>query len=155
GVRLHVVAPERVSDLLAAATDGEWRERSRRYPGLARAGGAVVVTARVEDYLARYREPDKADSGLGGDPDAWPVPYWYVDAAMALMALLLLVEEAGLAATIWGNFRHADRVLALADAHDEELVATLLVGRPDGHDARSASLERDVPTRADRVRRID
>lgn len=154
GVRLHVVAPERVADLLAAASDPEWRERSRRYPGLARAGAAVVVTARVEDYLARYREPDKAASGLGEEPDAWPVPYWYVDAAMALMALLLLVEEAGLAATIWGNFRHGERVLALADASDEALVATVLVGRPDGRDRRSASLERDVVPRAQRVRRV-
>jgi nitroreductase len=155
GVRLSVVAAERVGDLLAAATDGEWRERSRRYPVLARAGAAVVVTARVDDYLARYREPDKAASGLGDDPDAWPVPYWYVDAAMALMAVLLMLEEAGLAAAIWGNFRHGERVLDLVGARDEALVATVLVGRPDGRDARSASLERDVPARSARVRRVD
>ncbi|MGH9020092.1 MAG: nitroreductase family protein, partial [Acidimicrobiales bacterium] len=143
GVRMHVVVAERVDDLLRAASDEEWRATSRRYLGLARAGGAVLVTARVDDYLERYREPDKAAAGLG-DEDAWPVPYWYVDGAMALMALLLLVEEGGWSASIWGNFRHADRVLALVGAPDEVLVATVLVGRADGADRRSESLARAV-----------
>ena len=49
-----------------------------------------------QDYLARYGETDKTGSGLDR-ADGWPVPYWHTDAAMATMALLLLVEESGLA----------------------------------------------------------
>ncbi len=154
GVRMRVVGAERLGEYFDAATDAEWREHSRRFPGLARAGAAVLVSARVDDYLERYAEADKAHSGLS-DRDAWPVPYWYADAAMATMALLLLVEEARWQAAIWGNFRHSARVMAWAGAGDEELVATVLVGRGDGSDEPSTSLRRDVPPRADRVTRID
>jgi len=153
GVRLHVVDAPRLPAYFEAATDAAWRASSRRYAGLARAGAGVIVTTRVEDYLSRYAEADKVASGLS-ERDAWPVPYWFVDAAMATMALLLLVEEAGWQATIWGNFRHADRVLAFAGARDDELVATVLVGRADGSDARSTSTIRQTPARAARVRRV-
>jgi nitroreductase len=153
GVRMRVVPTERLPAYFAAATDASWRESSRRYAGLARAGAAVVVTARVEDYLERYGESDKIASGLD-ERDAWPVPYWYVDAAMATMALLLLLEEAGWQATMWGNFRHATRVLAWVDAPDEELVATVLVGRGDGADPPTSSLGRAVVPRAARVTQV-
>jgi nitroreductase len=153
GVRMHVVSAERLPEYFVNATDASWRESSRRYAGLARAGGAVVVTARVEDYLARYGEPDKAGSGLD-ERESWPVPYWYVDAAMATMALLLLLEESGWQAALWGNFRHDSRVLAWIGAPQEELVATVLVGRGDGSDQPSASRDRNVPARASRVSRV-
>jgi hypothetical protein len=153
GVRMRVVSPERLEEYFAVATDESWRSSSSRFPGLARAGGAVLVSARVEDYLTRYAEPDKAASGLA-DRDAWPVPYWYVDAAMATMALLLLIEESAWQATIWGNFRHSARVLEWAGAGDEALVATVLVGRADGADSPTTSSNRDVAPRRERVTRI-
>jgi nitroreductase len=153
GVRLHVVDVLGLPAYFEAATDPAWRATSRRYAGLARAGAGVIVTTRVEDYLSRYAETDKADSSLA-ERDAWPVPYWFVDAAMATMALLLLLEEAGWQATIWGNFRHADRVLDFAGVPDDELVATVLVGRADGTDPPSTSTSRATPTRAARVSRI-
>lgn len=154
GVRMTVIARSRVGEFLEAASDAAWREGSPRAAGWARAGALVIVSSRVGDYLARYAEPDKAASGLA-DRAAWPVPYWHGDAAMATMSLLLLVEEAGLAAGLWGAFRNAEAVRRFAGLGDEELFATVFVGRPDGHDTRSASLSRPVPHRADRVRRID
>lgn len=153
GVRMHTVPAALIGAYLGVATDPEWRDRSRRSAGLARAGGAVIVTSRPQDYLARYGEPDKASSGLDRR-DAWEVPYWHADAAMATMALLLLVEEAGLSATLWGNFRHAPAVLAWIGAPDEELFASVLIGTADGADPPSASLARPVPRRAARVRRV-
>ena len=152
GVRMYTVGREHVLDYLDVATDAAWRQSSPRYAGLSRAGAVVLVTTRPQDYLARYGEADKARSGLA-QRDAWAVPYWTTDAAMATMALLLLLEEAGLQAALWGNFRHERDVLAWAGASDEELVASVLIGRGDGQDSASASLERDVPTRAQRVRR--
>jgi nitroreductase len=153
GVRMHVVSADRIAEYFEAATDASWRESSRRFAGLSRAGGAVVVTARVDDYLNRYAEPDKEASGLD-ERDAWPVPYWYVDAAMATMALLLLLEESGWQAALWGNFRHATRVMNWIGSPDEELVATVLVGRGDGDDQPSTSVGRDVLARSARVSRV-
>jgi hypothetical protein len=85
---------------------------------------------------------------------AWPVPYWHTDAAMATMALLLLLEEAGWQATLWGTFRHGDAVLRWAGIDGEELFGTVLIGRSDGADVKSKSLDRVVLSRSERVRRL-
>lgn len=153
GVRMSTIAAPRVDEYFDVATDPSWRSRSPRAPGLRRAGAVVLVTSRPQDYLARYAEPDKTRSGLD-EKSAWPIPYWHTDAAMATMSLLLLIEEDNWHATLWGNFRHADAVLHWAGISDEELFATVLVGRSDGLDVASPSLTRAVPSRASRVRRI-
>jgi nitroreductase len=154
GVRLNIVGSEQVSAYIEVATDASWRERSRRFEGLRRAGAVVLVTTRPQDYVERYGEPDKAASGLN-EFDAWPLPYWHADAAMATMALLLLLEESNWQATLWGSFRHDQEVLAWANITDEELFASVLIGRADGNDVASRSLERTVPTRQARVRRVE
>ena len=154
GVRMTTVAHHQVEGYFAVATDAAWRETSARFAGLSRCGAVVIVTARPQDYLARYADDDKAASGLER-LDAWRVPYWLTDAAMATMALLLLLEERGLGATLWGNFRHEDEVLSWAGAAEETLFATVLVGVPDGTGHPSSSLVRDVPPRRDRVRHVD
>ena len=53
---------------------------------------------------------------------------------MATMALLLLIEESGWQAALWGNFRHGEAILRWAHIEDEDLFATVLVGRADGND---------------------
>jgi nitroreductase len=153
GVRFYTLGPSYLDTYLEIATDAEWRERSRRYEGLRRAGGLVLVTARVSEYLQRYGEVDKAESSLS-EESAWPLPYWHTDAAMATMALLLLLEEGGWQAALWGNFRHGDAVLKWLDIRDEELFATVFIGRSDGNDPPSASLARPIPSRQARVKRV-
>ncbi len=153
GVRMYTVGRARVPEYFERATDEQWRTSSRRAAGLSRAGAVVLVTSRPQDYAARYGEGDKSDPRLEST-HGWPVPYWHADAAMATMALLLLLEEAGWQATIWGNFRNDGRVLEWAKVSDEELFCSVLIGHDDGNDVASASLERDVPPRAQRVRRI-
>jgi hypothetical protein len=74
---------------------------------------------------------------------------------MATMALLLLLEESGWQAALWGNFRHEQEVLRWAGVDDEDLFATVLIGRADGHDVPSSSLARDVPSRESRVRVVE
>jgi hypothetical protein len=150
---MYSISRTLVPAFFEVATDEEWRKTSRRAPGLSRAGAVVLVTSRPGEYVRRYGEPDKAGSGLE-DTNAWSVPYWHADAAMATMALLLLLEDAGWQATIWGNFRHDQRILGWADVKDEKLFCSVLVGRGDGNDIASSSLGRNVPRRAQRVRRI-
>jgi nitroreductase len=153
GVRFHIVDASHVDDYFEVATDATWRQESRRYEGLRRAGAIVLVTARPDDYLERYGEPDKSSSGLA-DRDSWPLPYWHTDAAMATMALLLLLEESNWQAALWGNFRHDDDVRRWAKFEDEELFASVLIGRGDGNDPASSSLSRPVPSREARVKRV-
>ena len=154
GVRMHTVDRDKVSAFFEAATDEKWRASARRAPGLARAGAVVLVTSRPEEYAARYREADKAGSGLENLSE-WPVPYWHTDAAMATMALLLLLEESDWQAALWGNFRHEEAILRWAHIDDEELFATVLIGRADGNDVASSSLGREVPSRESRVRTVE
>ncbi len=153
GVRMYSVGAAHVGDYLRVATDERWRESAPRFAGLSRAGAVVLVTTRPQDYLSRYGEEDKSSSGLD-DPSAWTIPYWYSDAGMAMMALLLLLEEASLAATLWGNFRRGTNVLAWAGVEDEELVASILRAHADGSDWPSRSLAREVAPRTSRVARV-
>lgn len=155
GVSLTIVPHPSMSAFFDVATDTTWRASAPRAAGLARAGAAVLVLTQPAAYAARYREPDKDDPELG-DPAGWPIPYWHADAAMATFALLLLIEDAGWAATFWGAFRHTDAIRRWADAPaGDELFGTVLLGHADGRDRRSGSLDRPVLARADRVRRLD
>jgi nitroreductase len=134
-----------------AATDETWRTSARRAPGLMRAGAIVLVLCSPARYVARYAEDDKAQSGLGAGHDAWPVPYWFGDAGMVAMSLLLGVADAGLGAAFHGAFRNVGAIRSAFNVPDaDELFATILIGHPDGLDHRSPSLNRST-TRSDRL----
>lgn len=76
------------------------------WPDLVRAPVLVVPWTDPAAYAARYAEPDKVATGLGAGPDAWPVPYWFVDGGAAVMTLLLGAEARGLGALFFGLFDH-------------------------------------------------
>lgn len=66
--------------------------------------GPPVIILPIADkrpYLARYSEPDKSPFGLQNE-DAWPVPFWEVDASMAAMAVLFAAVDAGLGSFLFG-----------------------------------------------------
>jgi nitroreductase len=129
-----------------ATTDRAWREASPRWEGLHRAPVILLAYSSAELYVERYAEPDKAVSGLGTGIDAWPVPYWTGDAAFGVMTVLLAVVDAGLGACVMGNFRGEEALgSSLAIPQGWRLFSAVLVGRPDGADHRSASLDRAVP----------
>ena len=81
------------------------------WPGLLMAPILVVVLTNPERYVERYAEPDKAHTGLGDSADAWPVPYWWVDAGMAIHSLLLGASAEGLGSCFLGAFEHEEAVL--------------------------------------------
>ena len=69
---------------------------------------APVIALPLADpraYVERYSEADKKATGLGAGPDAWPAPYWTVDASMSVMTMLLAAESLGLGALFFGVFR--------------------------------------------------
>jgi nitroreductase len=139
-------------------TTGEWRQASTRWPGLSRAPVVALSLASPGAYLARYGEPDKALSGLGpaeeggGGPAAWPVPYWFGDAAYSVMTLLLGATDAGLGACFLGIFRGEATLLgALGVPVGWRLFGAVPLGHPDGADHRSPSLDRPGPSVTERI----
>lgn len=132
-----------------ATTTADWRSRSKRWPQLRRAPVVVAVFSHPGAYLARYAEPDKAASGLGGDAESWPVPYWDVDAGMAVLLLLLGAVEGGLGACFLGNFRgEAQLRKALGVPGDRRYLGAVLIGQPGTDERRGPSAARPVRTTA-------
>jgi nitroreductase len=136
-----------------STTDQAWRARNPdRFGGLQRAPVVLLSYGSPAAYAERYGEPDKDDARLA-DGD-WPVPYWFGDAAFGVMAVLLAAVEASLGACLLGNFRGeatlADRLQVPGGWH---LFGAVLLGRPDGRDHRSRSLDRATPAEAERVHR--
>jgi nitroreductase len=131
------------------ATTAEWRATSRRFAGLSRAPVVALSLCSPREYFGRYSEPDKHGSGLGapesggGGAAAWPVPYWFGDAAFSTMLLLLGVAGAGLGSAFLGNFRGEKALLGALDVpEDWRLFGAVVIGRPDGLDTPSGSLGR-------------
>jgi nitroreductase len=87
------------------------------WPGLVDAPVLIVVLVRPSAWVERYSEPDKAAAGLGEAADAWPVPYWWVDA--------------GLGACFFGPFGHEAEVTAALGVPDGwRVVGIVALGHP-------------------------
>lgn len=100
-----------------------WLEGLRTAPLL------VLVWTSERAYRERYAEPDK---GWPIDADRWSAPYWYVDAGMAAMAILLRSVDAGLGACFFGV--PPDRQQAVREAFgvpaEQASVGVVSVGHP-------------------------
>jgi nitroreductase len=120
------------------------RRATFRWQGLLDAPVIALPFADPQAYLDRYAEPDKAATGLGSGTDAWPTPYWTVDAAMAVMTFLLAAEDAGLGALFFGVFRgEAELRRALSVPDRLELLGAIALGyRAPGAPGRSAARAR-------------
>lgn len=109
----------------------------------------IFPLADPSAYLERYAEPDKARTGLGEGPGAWPAPYWTIDTAMAVMTLLLGAENSGLGALFFGVFQREAEVRAEFGIPDGlELLGAVALGHPrrgDGEVGRSATRRRRSP----------
>lgn len=121
-----------------------------RWNRLVEAPVVVLPLADPDAYVRRYSEPDKARTGLGEGAGAWPVPYWTVDASMAVMTLLLAAEDVGLGALFFGVFHGEAEVRAEFGIPDRlQLLGALAVGHPhpdDDDPGRSATRRRRPPS---------
>lgn len=127
GVSLLVLDDPADRDAFWAATS---RRPSRWLDGMRTAPVLVLVWTSREAYLDRYAEPDKGWTDR--DPERWSAPYWFVDAGMAAMAVLLAAVDAGLGACFFGV--PADRVAAVRAAFgvppDQLAVGVVSLGHP-------------------------
>lgn len=99
----------------------------------------LLPLVNKQAYLDRYSEPDKSRFGLGVD-DAWPVPYWDVDAGMVAMLVLLAAVEEGLGAWFFGVFQGGPELmtdLGLPDSHRP--IGAIALGYPHPEDRPSGS----------------
>ena len=102
------------------------------WPGLLVAPILVVVLTEPERYVRRYSEPDKSHTGLGDSTEAWPVPYWWVDAGMAVQHLLIAATTAGLGSCFFGVFEHEAAVMAgLGLPEGRRIAGTVALGYPN------------------------
>jgi len=103
-----------------------------RWQGLVRAPVIALACADPGAYVARYSEPDKVATGWGSGPEAWPAPYWTIDASMAVMTLLLAAEAKGLGALFFAVSTGASELRAsLGIPQELELLGALALGWPD------------------------
>jgi nitroreductase len=108
-------------------------------PWISRAPAHIVISISEQTYHDRYREPDKVDDR--GEEIEWPVPYWWVDAGAAMMAVLLAAVDEGLAAGFLGVHSIPDlrKLLEIPDHFSP--IGLITVGQP-APDRRSTSLDR-------------
>jgi nitroreductase len=143
---------DQTSRYWSATTDTAWRSRSTRFAGLARAPVIVLPYADPDAYDARYREEDKAR------PDSaaidWVVPFWFVDAAFATMALLLGAADQGIGASFLGNFRGEEQLRhAIGVPARLRWLGAVLLGEASEPDPPTSSAGRPRRTLEDSVHR--
>lgn len=105
---------------------------------ISKAPAHVVISVSEEVYHRRYREPDK----LGPDGEIeWPVPFWWIDAGAAMMAVLLAAVDEGLGAGFLGVHSLGDLGSLLGLPPEQKPIGVITVGHP-APDRRSSSLRR-------------
>ena len=116
------------------------------WPGLLSAPVIVLPCGDASAYVERYSEPDKARTGLGESADAWTIPYWHVDTAMATMTLLHAATNVGLGALFFGVFEHEPAVCeALGIPASVRPIGAVTLGWPAEGDRLSKSARRGRP----------
>lgn len=108
-------------------------------PWISRAPAHLVISVSEKVYKDRYSEPDKL--GSDGQPIEWPIPYWWVDAGAALMAVLLATVDEGLAAGFLGVHSVPELARLLELPPDHSPIGVVTIGHP-APDRRSGSLDR-------------
>ena len=106
----------------------------------------VVAVADPGRYLDRYSKPDKIAFGLDR-AEAWPVPFWDTDTAMACMVLLLAAVDAGLGGWFFGiAYGEAQLRRELGIPEDNHVVGVVGLGHV-GEDVRPTGSAYSLPRR--------
>jgi FMN reductase [NAD(P)H] len=135
---------------VVTVTDPESRERIADLAGeqtyvaagfdrwISKAPAHIIISVSEEVYHRRYQEPDK----LGPDGEIeWPVPFWWVDAGAAMMAVLLAAVDEGLGAGFLGVHSVPDLAELVGLPPEQVPIGVITLGHP-APDRRSSSLKR-------------
>jgi nitroreductase len=111
---LALEGPEQTRRFWEADADPAWLA-APDHPGLLRAPVILVPWTNPAAYDARYDEEDKARQGRPGGVTGrtgpnWPVPWWDVDLAFAVMIVLLGATDLGLGALFFALHRDPARL---------------------------------------------
>ncbi len=148
-LRFLVLDGPEIEHYWATTLDAD-RRASFPWPGLLVAPVLVLPYVEPSRYPERYREADKAETGLGAGEDSWTVPYWWVDGGAAVQTLLLAAVADGLGACLFGQFDHEPAVRARFGVPDSmRALGTVAIGYPADDDRPSRSSRR--PRRAEDV----
>jgi nitroreductase len=79
--------------------DPEW-EADGWLRGMRTAPVLILPCSSKAAYLSRYAQPDKGWTDQ--DEARWPMPFWHMDTAMAVMLMLQTVVDEGLGACYFG-----------------------------------------------------
>ena len=118
-------------------------------PWISRAGALIVVCVSEAAYHRRYSEPDKTDAA--GNEIEWPIPFWWVDAGAAMMAILYAAVDEGLAAGFLGVHSISDLATELGIPDEVTPIGIVTIGHP-APDRRSGSLSRGRRAAEDVIR---
>jgi nitroreductase len=98
------------------------------FPHLLDAPVIMVIVADANAYVSRYSEDDKAATGWGESANAWPTPFWTVDASFATMTILLALHDAGLGALFFATARQDAVRAALGIPGEMQIIGTIAAG---------------------------
>ena len=91
-------------------------------------GCIVLPYSNKRAYLDRYSQPDKIQFGLDKE-ETWPVPFWTVDTAMAMLLILLAAVDEGLGAWYFGITRGEEELKSkLGIPPDSKLLGPIAIG---------------------------
>jgi len=119
-------------------------------PWISKAPAHIIISVSEKVYRDRYSEPDKL--GPNGERIEWPVPYWWVDAGAAMMAVLLAAVDEGLAAGFLGVHSMPDLARLVRLPGHFHPIGVITIGYP-ARDRRSTSLNRPKKAAADVIHR--
>ena len=138
GVSFVVVTePDRRFEIARIAGEESYLARGFD-PWVSRAPVHVVVCVSEAAYRRRYAEPDKT---APGQTQEWPIPYWWVDAGAAMMAVLLATAAEGLAAGFLGGHGISELAAYLGLPDEVVPIGIVTIGHA-AEDRRSSSLDR-------------
>ncbi len=143
-----VTEPERRAHIAKLANEDAYLAMGLD-PWISRAPAHIVVAVSEKVYRDRYAEPDKL--GPDGEQIDWPIPFWWVDAGAAMMAVLLAAVDEGLAAGFLGVHSIPDLSSFLGLPADMAPIGVITVGYP-APDHKSPSLKRRKKTANELVR---
>lgn len=148
GQAFVVVTDPQVKRKIATLCGEEHYVKGGFDPFISGAPVLVVPCTSEAAYHRRYNEPDKLDSS-GREID-WPVPYWFMDAGCAVMALLLGAVNEGLAAGFAGSWDLDALRKLLGIPKEFTPVGVVPMGHP-APDKRSPSLKRGRKPKAQAI----